>query len=285
MLRFLIAKIYDNIYGLFKAVFKRNLKGIGFLLRQVKNDYILDLDGQQMYFNHNVAGCYVRLINGKYTEIETHAFLKRIIEEFSKEMTFIDVGANVGEMILDIARYEKVKFIYAFEPHPECAKACKISAILNGFDHKVVVLQKVLSKDTNIIEFDFNAISPNASAITGFNDKKGVGVYPSTLDNELPDTIQHAILLIDVEGAEPDVLKGGKHFIERKLPLIIFEHNGLSKKYFTLDDIKNILGKNYNIYRLRQDGYLDEDYVNTWNCVAINVNSAFYDLSMTLLKA
>jgi FkbM family methyltransferase len=273
---FFVAKIYDKIYGLFKSAFKRNLKGIGFLLRQVKNDHVLDLDGQQMFFNHKVAGCYVRLINGMYTEIETHTFIRRIIEEFSGEMTFIDVGANVGEMVLGAARHEKVKFIYAFEPHSECAKACKISAALNNYDQKIVVLQKVLSKDTNPIEFDFHAISPNASAITGSNDKKGVVVYPSTLDNELPDTIGHAVLLIDVEGAEPDVLKGGKQFIERKLPLIIFEYNDLSKKYFTLDDIKNILGTDYIIYRLRQDGYLDKDYENTWNCVAVNAKSKFY---------
>jgi FkbM family methyltransferase len=284
MFWFLIAKIYDNIYGLFKSVLKRNMRGIGFLLRKVKNDHVLDLDGQQLYFNHKVAGCYVRLINGNYTEVETHVFLKRIIAGITKEIYFIDVGANVGEMILDVARYQKVKIIYAFEPHLECAKACKISAILNGFDHKVVVLQKILSKDTNPIAFDFNIISPNASAITGSNDKKGVVVYPSTLDNELPDTIEHAMLLIDVEGAEPHVLKGGKHFIQKKLPLIIFEYNDLSKKYFTLDDIRNILGTDYNIYRLRQDGYLDRDYVNTWNCVAVNVNSVFYDFTKNLLR-
>ena len=147
MFWFLCAKIYDKIYGLFKSVFKRNLKGIGYFLRKVKIDYILGVNKQQMFFNHKVAGCYVRLINGKYTEIETHIFLKRILEGIDEEINFIDVGANVGEMVLDLARYEKVKFIYAFEPHPECAKACKISIILNGYEHKVLVMQKVLSKD------------------------------------------------------------------------------------------------------------------------------------------
>jgi len=277
MLWFLIAKIYDHIYSLFKAVFKRNLKGIGFLLRQVKNDHILDLNGQQLYFNHKIAGCYVRLVNGKYTEIETHTFIQRIVERFDKEMTFIDIGANVGEMVLDAARHENIKFIYAFEPHPECAKACKISAMLNDYGQKIVVIQKVLSEDTKPVAFDFNTISPNASAIAISSDKQGSMVYPTTLDNELPNTIEHAILLIDVEGAELRVIKGGKSFIGRTLPLIIFEYNDTSKKYFTLENIKQLLGGEYSIFRLRNDGYLDKNYIDTWNCVAINIRSSFYN--------
>ena len=38
----------------------------------------------------------------------------------------------------------------------------------------------------------------------------------------------------------------------------------------------------YNIYRLRNDGYLDKDYMNTWNCVAVNVNSDVYDPAKSL---
>lgn len=277
MFWFLVAKIYDKVYGLFKSVFKKNLKGIGFLLRKVKNDHILDLDGQQMFFNHKVAGCYVRLINGKYTEIETHTFIKRIVGLVNKDIALIDVGANVGEMILNAARYGKVKSVYAFEPHPECAKACKISAALNGYDQKVIVIQRVLSEDMKPILFDFNAISPNASAIAVSRDKKGVVAYPTTLDNELPNTIEHAILLIDVEGAEPLVLKGGKSFIGRTLPLIIFEYNNTSKKYFTLENIKQLLGDDYHIFRLRTDGYLDKNYMDTWNCIAVHTRSIFYE--------
>ena len=280
-----IAKTYDKINSIFRAVFKRNLRGVGYLLRKVKRDHVLMFHGQKMFFNHKVAGCYVGLINGKYTEIETHLFLKRIIEMIEQKINFIDVGANIGEMVLDLARYEKVKCIYAFEPHPECAKACKITMILNGYDNKSKVIQKVLSDNANPVRFIFNEKSPNASSITFEDVKEGSIVYPSTLDNELQNIEEPSILLIDVEGAEPLVLKGSQYFIKRTLPLIIFEYNDTSKKYFDLDNIRDILGNDYNIYRLRKDAYLDRNYIDTWNCVAINVNSIFYDLSKTLLKA
>ena len=237
-----------------------------------------------MFFNHRVAGCYVRLINGEYTEPETHIFIQRVIGGINSSVNFIDVGANVGEMVLDAAQYEKVKYIYAFEPHPECAKACRISMMLNGYDDKAVVIQKILSENTDPVKFDFNAISPNASSIVISDEKSGTFVYPATLDNEFPGAIETSILLIDVEGAEPLVLKGGENFIKRNLPLIIFEYNDTSKKYFNLDNIRKILGSDYHIYRLRSDAYLDRDYINTWNCVAVNVNSAFYNLATTLLK-
>jgi FkbM family methyltransferase len=279
------SKIYDKISALFQIFFKRNLKGIGYLLRKVKIDYVLSVAKQQMFFNHKVAGCYVRLINGKYTEIETHIFLKRILEGINEDINFIDIGANVGEMVLDVATYEKVKFIYAFEPHRECAKACNISVMLNGYDHKVVVKQKVLSKDTSPVKFAFDGISPNASGITVSNGEYGIVTYPSTLDQEFPDALGPSILLIDVEGAEPLVLKGGPYFIEKDLPLIIFEYNDLSKQYFALDDIRSILGVDYSIFRLRGDGYLDRNYINTWNCVAVNTNSIFYEPVKALIAA
>ncbi|MCC8144970.1 MAG: hypothetical protein LIO93_00725, partial [Bacteroidales bacterium] len=74
------------------------------------------------------------------------------------------------------------------------------------------------------------------------------------------------------------VLKGGINFIKRNMPLIIFEYNNTSKKYFNLNDISNLLGKNYSFYKIKQDASLDKDLSNTWNVVAIPSNSNFEDI-------
>lgn len=271
-----LAKTYDNINTFIRPVVKRNLRGRGYLLRKVKSDHIFMLHGNKMFFNHEVAGCYVGLINGKYTEPETHLFLRMIIEDLDAEVNFVDVGANIGEFILDLASYEKVKHIFAFEPHPECARTCGINVSINGLDNKVHVIQKILSEDTAPVNFYFNSISPNASGITDKNMILESMQYPSTLDIEIGESTLPTILLIDVEGYEPLVLKGGKHFISTNKPLIVFEFNETSKKIYNLNDIKHILGNQYEIYRLRNDAYLDSQFNDTWNCVAVNLFSLFY---------
>jgi hypothetical protein len=87
--------------------------------------------------------------------------------------------------------------------------------------------------------------------------------------------LDNTILLIDVEGAEPMVIRGGMEFIKQNNPMIIFEFNKVSKKHFNLIDIQNILGESYLIYRIKHDGSLDQDFSNSWNCAAIPANTDF----------
>lgn len=85
-------------------------------------------------------------------------------------------------------------------------------------------------------------------------------------------------MLIDVEGAEPLVLESRTNFINQNHPLIIFEYNHVSKKYFNLDDIYKIIGNQHQVYRLKGDGTLDSDFSMSWNCVAVHIDSAFYKI-------
>ena len=104
-----------------------------------------------------------------------------------------------------------------------------------------------------------------------------------TLDTELPAPLPLPILLIDVEGAEVRVLKGGAAFIRAHRPLIIFEFNYVSQQVFCLDDVRKELGQDYSIWRLRSDGRLDQDFSQTWNCVGIHKDSVFAQASQKWL--
>jgi FkbM family methyltransferase len=79
----------------------------------------------------------------------------------------------------------------------------------------------------------------------------------------------HTVLMIDVEGYEPEVLRGGRMLVERVRPLVVFEYNWVSKQHFNLADVQAILGDDYQIFRLRKDALLDTDVENAWNCVAV----------------
>lgn len=82
-----------------------------------------------------------------------------------------------------------------------------------------------------------------------------------------------------------EALKGAKEFISNSKPLIIFEYNEVTKSVFNLDQVCEILNpEEWFLFRLRKDGLLDQILVNTWNIVAVNKTSLFYNICMEMLK-
>ena len=92
-----------------------------------------------------------------------------------------------------------------------------------------------------------------------------------TLDDVVrPKHGQAVMLLIDIEGGELNALRGGLRFIQDYHPLIIFEYNNTTRKFFPLSDAVELLGTSYSIFRMRSDdGRLDDDLSSTWNIVAL----------------
>ena len=281
MIWFVVARVYIKLYGFFRDRFGFTLRGMGFVLRRIGTDRVLNVSGRKLYLNHNVANCYNRLVNGEFNEPETHLFLKEIFGSASDRMMFVDVGANIGEMIVDVARYPSVVRLIGFEPNAECVKACRESARRNGDGH-VEIVQKVLNADGSPVRM-FADATPLASSIVDKGGRREENVEATTLDHELMKYREPAVILMDVEGAETLVLKGGKEYIERSHPLIIFEYNQVSRNFFSLDDVRAILGDNYSIFRLKGDGTLDRSFDETWNCVAVPDGSVFSDLCRSLI--
>lgn len=250
------------------------LRGITRLLRRIKSDSILQVDGLAIYLNHRVARCYIRLVGGRFNEPETHLFFRSILKDLgaAAQVHVIDVGANIGEISVDMARQPNVCKVIAFEPQAECAKACAVSGLLNDLDAKLTVRRVALSSRSGTVNFFCDVERPTNSGIVA---EGGITVPASTLDEETSQTQAPCLLKIDVEGAELDVLRGGSAFLERVRPLIVFEYNGCGKSKYSLDDIKAALGADYHLFRLRSDGRLDEQFNQTWNCVAVHRESEF----------
>jgi hypothetical protein len=105
------------------------------------------------------------------------------------------------------------------------------------------------------------------------------------LDEFLPQiSTDLAMLLVDVEGSEPEVLRGGLNLIRKLQPLIIFEYNdAVSKKCYPISEIQAILGDAYSLHRLRGDGRLDQDVEHAWNCVAIPAGTPWAAVCRPLL--
>lgn len=271
---FYLAKIWSYLYGLSKDRFGVHLPGLGFALRQVRVDRVISVRGRKMLFNHKVAASYARPIAGSWNEPETHLLLDYVVTRFPGALCFVDVGANIGEMVVDVSRHRNVASIVAFEPIGECCRSIRESLALNGYDACRIV-EKLIGAEAGLHRFAVSKDPQTSSVVSSSSDATAGEIQMTTLDEELSQLSNPAIVLIDVEGYEPQVLSGGAQWISSAHPLIIFEYNTISKKHYSMHQIRKILGSQYEIYRLRPDGRLDEDIDHAWNCVAVHQRSSF----------
>ena len=272
-----VTKLYSRLHEFIHENFQINIPGLGFLLRQIKKDFSIKFPNGKLWFNHKIADNYGRLINGRFNEKETHLFLNKIFQN-RNDYSFVDIGANVGEFMLDYSsRKEIVKRVFLFEPQKEQIKALKETIKINNFNH-CDLIEKAVSNKTGTLRFNVNSNNTTASGISHDNSSNVI-VETTTIDENFDEnTSSPFVFLIDAEGAELSIFQGGRKFIKNNQPLMIFEYNHISKKHFNLEDVKRELGSNYSIYRLRKDGSLDENLINTWNLVAFPNNNSFFKI-------
>lgn len=263
-----IVQFYAYVHEFFHRSLNVNIPGLGFLYRQLKSDFFIDVKGRKLFFNHKAADNYIRLINGNFNEPETHSFLDYVFENCgNKNFHFIDVGGNIGEFVLDYSLNPGIKKVTVFEPQPEQIKAITKTIQENQFLNTTLIPKPVCNRVENIL-FNFN--SKNATA-SGISNKVNVGteIQATTLDKEIQNLEFDYVILVDVEGAELKVFEGGEKLIKEKQPLIIFEYNHVTRLSFTIEEAALLLGENYELYRLRRDGKLDKNFDKTWNLVAL----------------
>jgi FkbM family methyltransferase len=142
---------------------------------------------------------------------------------------FIDVGANVGRVLLNLVLQTRDIPYIAFEPDLAAAYYLHQLIKANRLD-KHFIIPIALGSGNSMSEFHFN-FEADASATLGLDlrpkkmyaFKSFVGV--STGDDLLSQLDQHPIFLIkiDVEGLELDVLKGMEDILLNKRPPVYFE--------------------------------------------------------------
>ncbi|HEY2584246.1 MAG TPA: FkbM family methyltransferase [Tepidisphaeraceae bacterium] len=142
---------------------------------------------------------------------------------------FYDIGANVGFFTTLAGRIVgPAGRVYGFEPFPGSAAAARANASRNGFDH-VEIIDAAVSNFEGEAAFDvsktitvFRLLKPGES---GGGDGKSIRVPVITIDAEVargrlqpPDMV-----MIDVEGAELEVLEGMRQTLRARRPTIICE--------------------------------------------------------------
>lgn len=154
--------------------------------------------------------------------------LKKILP--LKQGIFIDVGVNVGQTLIKLRSLNSEMEYVGFEPNPHCVYYSDALVKENGFGGCRLIPAGLMDRDT-ILELNLytgGGTDSSASVIADFRPDKVyrkifVPVYRfEHISHELK--IQKpAIIKIDVEGAELEVLQSLFDVIMRERPLVLLE--------------------------------------------------------------
>lgn len=173
------------------------------------------------------------------------------------DSTYVDLGTNRGQVLREAVRVAPRGRHIAFEPIPDLAS--QLAASFPQVDAR----QLALGATAGSADFCyFRKLdgwsglrrSPEISDTRG--DPEQITVEVSTLDIELAE-LRPDVIKIDVEGAELDVLAGGREVLARARPLVIFEHVATAAALYgssstAVWDLLSELG--YEIFSVTGDG-------------------------------
>jgi FkbM family methyltransferase len=156
-----------------------------------------------------------------HEEIAVEAVLAAVLRSSS---TYVDVGTNRGQLLAVALRVAPDGQHVAFEPIPELAAELRFAF------PQVDSRQLALSSRAGTTEFCHFRTMDGWSGLRRspvVSDDRGAPEYIevklSMLDTELAN-LTPAVIKIDVEGAELDVIRGGSTVLARSKPFVIFEH-------------------------------------------------------------
>jgi FkbM family methyltransferase len=187
-------------------LYVRLVAGDGYTIGRVREGAIA---GAQLVYDPRAENQYCR---GNY-EPDTQAILASL--PLDGRVAW-DVGAHIGFFSLVLA--QRCRQVIAVEPGPDAARRLRTNAELNDAPIEVVEAAAGATSGTTRLELAADGRMNHVAA-------EGVAVRQVTLDelaaaHGLPDLVK-----IDVEGAELDVLTGGKAVLAHRPFLLVEAHS------------------------------------------------------------
>lgn len=141
---------------------------------------------------------------------------------------FYDIGANVGFFSTIAARLVGPEGrVYAFEPSPVSARAARLNAERNGFSHVEVIEAAVSDRE------GWASLKAGESSATCRVEGGGGPVRLISLDSYAAASAMRPpdVVMIDVEGAEVEVLRGMAETIRLHRPVVLCEVHWLVEEF------------------------------------------------------
>ena len=181
----------------------------------------------------------------------------------NKFNVMIDVGANIGETVIEFNKNFEIKKIYSIEPDPDSYKEIKKNNFENvdvfnfaasDTEGEAVLKIGYLSSMSTINKINYDSFYTKFKSLVIWILTRKFAIYKNEtiiekkrldkfIDKQNIDVID--ILKIDTEGHEFNVIKGlGDHITKVKLILFEYHDDDSIVKNYSIDDIDNHFASN-----------------------------------------
>jgi FkbM family methyltransferase len=197
--------------------------------------------------------------SGGTYEPQVMAALRRLL---APDAVVFDVGANIGVFALVMSRLVPRGRVFAFEPAPENFAYLLENVARNGADNVTTERSAVWDK-AGTVPFVFSPESPSGSFVStdGNHAAESSPVDAIRLDDYVTDRGLRRVdlIMVDAEGAEMAVLRGGAQTIVAHRPALLVEINPVSLRRFggiSFWDLVAVLRADRTLYSIASDGGL-----------------------------
>ena len=164
---------------------------------------------------------------GTFYESDVLERLGQLLQKRPKGVS-IDAGAFIGSHSVYFARFCGLKPVLAFEANPDTFPLLLHNIQINNLADVVIPMNRALGASPG-----YGHVIPGGNTNQGHSsvsldgEKKGASVCVCTVDDEvaalLKEGLSIALIKIDVEGAELEVLRGARRTITEHTPLLSIE--------------------------------------------------------------
>lgn len=195
--------------------------------RMVSGDIVYNwVNGSKFIVKTGETGLTGNIYTGLH-EFPDMAFLLHVLRDND---LFIDVGANVGSYTILACSAIGARG-YAFEPIPSTYKRLVENIRINHLDVKVTCINKGVGAQRGNIAFTNDIDTMNHAITSAEQSDNTVNVEVTALDTVLNGE-SPALMKIDVEGYETNVLQGAEETLKKKtLHSVIMELIGAGSRY------------------------------------------------------
>lgn len=179
-----------------------------------------------------------------YTGLHEFSEMGFLLHFLKEEDIFVDVGANIGAYTVLASGVIGCNSV-SIEPVPTTYNILEKNIQLNNIENKVLALNLAMGSNSGYTYFTSCNDSTNRVVLKKPETDSAdiIKVKVKSLDDVLSAIRCPALIKVDVEGYEYEVIKGANSILKNEnLKAIIIELNGGGKNYgFNEDEIHNIL--------------------------------------------
>jgi FkbM family methyltransferase len=157
--------------------------------------------------------------------------------------TFVVVGSHVGSLVIPLSK--ACQSMVAFEPDEQNHRLLQINLLLNEVKNARVI-HKAVGAESGHIQMRRNLINTGNTSVATSSSSENQKIEVTTLDEEI-EANEIALMVIDVEGYEWNVVAGGRSTLARTQRLYMeFAPEQLLEQGNDPEELLNKLGESFS---------------------------------------